>query len=385
VTDPEATFPGAADVELTSRALHAIGIAEGWLFSQPVADLLELFADPAPPDDGVEWLHLNEDLPVWVTEVLNESSDHGLDVRFAESLRRTMATEQRGAHLFNFRSRDGIEYRERPQNTPGNFDTRIATIVDDKATRLGLVTPGAPKRDTYAATLVLGGVYRSPLLRARYARMLRDEGVELGRVFLLGSPRFMISEPSEAIAVEDYAQGARDEFDLMIGAASAEFGWRAGDVRMECECADPSACCPRWPLSGHPHAATTPPEYTHERSVEFVGGGDRAKAVALSAHTSRPPYRPDTSDTLSFWARHASPKSGEPILVVTTQVFVPFQYFDALRRLFLPYGLDVDVVGFDGSWGDRPLTTEYLLQETLSAIRSARRLLVDACATLITT
>ena len=40
-------------------------------------------------------------------------------------------------------------------------------------------------------------------------------------------------------------------------------------------------------------------------------------------------------------------------------------------------------LGFGADWGDRPLTAEYLLQEVLSAIRSARRLLVDAAEILL--
>ena len=67
---------------------------------------------------------------------------------------------------------------------------------------------------------------------------------------------------------------------------------------------------------------------------------------------------------------------------MTTQVFVPFQEFDAYRRLFLDYGAEVDVVGFGGERGDRPLTAEYLLQETLSGIRSSRRMMVAAAEIL---
>lgn len=77
------------------------------------------------------------------------------------------------------------------------------------------------------------------------------------------------------------------------------------------------------------------------------------------------------------------PDDASSFLVVTTQVFVPFQRFEGLRRLYLPHGLRVDAVGLGADWGDRPLTTEYLLQETLSAIRSARRLLVDPVALLL--
>jgi len=70
------------------------------------------------------------------------------------------------------------------------------------------------------------------------------------------------------------------------------------------------------------------------------------------------------------------------VLVVTAQVFVPFQTFDGLRRRYLPFGVDIDAVGFRADRGDRPETAEYLLQETLSAIRSARRLVVAAAEVL---
>jgi len=70
----------------------------------------------------------------------------------------------------------------------------------------------------------------------------------------------------------------------------------------------------------------------------------------------------------------ASFTPGQTAIVVTTQVFVPFQTFDALRMLSLPHGVDVTAVGFGFERGDRPMTPEFELQEVLSGIRSARRL-----------
>src|SRR5262249_53318815 len=106
-------------------------------------------------------------------------------------------------------------------------------------------------------------------------------------------------------------------------------------------------------------------------------------AWVLSAHTGRPPYRPDTSDTFALWARCANPRLGQRILAVTTPVFVPFQTFDGLRRLYLPYGVDIDVIGYPADWGYPPKTAEYLLQEALSAVRSGRRLLIAAAQALM--
>jgi hypothetical protein len=216
------------------------------------------------------------------------------------------------------------------------------------------------------------------VLRARYAARLRAEGMGLGEISFLGSPRFLIDEPPERAVTREYAPDATDEFGLMLGAVRSEFGLAASAVTFLCGCPSAQRECPRWRYRGTPGAAGTPPEFTHERQATIVGTDGRVIGSVLSASTGRPPYRPDTSDTLGLWARCARPQPGERVLVVTTQVFVPFQMFDGIRRLYLPFGVDVDTVGFGAEWGDRPQTTEFLLQETLSAIRSARRLLVDA-------
>ena len=240
-----------------------------------------------------------------------------------------------------------------------------------------------PAHDSYDMTLILGGGFRSPLLRTRYAALLERQGVGLGDVYLLGSPRFLITnEPAERPVTSEYAPEATDEFDLMVAAATIEFGFSPQPMKFLCGCASSSTICPNWSHGDDPGAAEVPPEYTHERSTTLTSSVGEPRGSAISASTSRPPYRPDTSDTFALWSRYADPASGRRVLVVTTQVFVPFQRFDGLRRLYLPHGLSVDAVGFGAEWGDRPQSAEYLLQETLSAIRSARRLVVDAVAVL---
>lgn len=149
-----------------------------------------------------------------------------------------------------------------------------------------------------------------------------------------------------------------------------------------CGCPSTDRVCPNWRSSTVDGAEATPPEFTHERQARIVGGDGAGIGSVLSASTGRPPYRPDTSDTFALWARCAEPRLGQRVLVVTTQVFVPFQMFEGLRRLYVPFGLDVDTVGFGFQWGDRPKTAEFLLQEALSTLRSARRLLVDAAEVL---
>jgi hypothetical protein len=365
-----------------ARAQKVVDEVRSWAGSGAMTTLLGLVEDADVSDDA-PWLHLNEQLPEWLVDLL-ASTETARWTPPVQLLQSVIALEQRAADSFNFRSHDGSTYRERSEAIEADLDEATRARVVEYATSLGLVEPQRPAHDSYDMTLVLGGGFRSPLLRTRYAALLEREGIGLGDTYLLGSPRFLItSEPAEKPVTSQYAPNATDELDLMVAAATIELGLFPQPVIFLCGCHSASEICPNWPHRNDPGAAGVPPEYTHERSISLLSSDGGARGSAISARTSRPPYRPDTSDTFALWVRTADPAPGQRVLVVTTQVFVPFQGFDALRRLYLPRGLVVDTVGFGAEWGDRPLSAEYLLQETLSAIRSARRLLVDAVAILL--
>ncbi|MDL9978656.1 hypothetical protein [Microbacterium candidum] len=366
----------------TTRARNVVDEVRSWAGSDAMAALLAL-VERAGTDDDAPWLHLNEQLPVWLVKLLADTDGASSDptIQLVDSL---IALERRAADSFNFRSRDGSTYRERSEAVEADFDDATRARIVEYTATLGLVEATPPAHDTYDMTLILGGGFRSPLLRTRYAALLERQGIGLGDVYLLGSPRFLITnDPAERPVTSQYAPGAVDEFDLMVAAATSEFGLSPQPMTFLCGCASVSLICPSWRHRDSIGAAEVPPEYTHERSTSLTLSDGRVWGSAISASTSRPPYRPDTSDTLELLVRHADPTPGQRVLLVTTQVFVPFQRFDGLRRLYLPHGLNVDAVGFGADWGDRPQTAEYLLQETLSAIRSARRLLVDAVAILL--
>ncbi|TQS40321.1 hypothetical protein [Cryptosporangium phraense] len=363
------------------RAAEVFSTAGAWLLSDAMAGLIALFGERLPADrrggDDL-WLHLNEELPDWVAS----PTVPGLSAGQVDLLRRTLAIEREVADDFNFRDDPAGAYRERSQARTADFSDAVREQVLEFATTLGLVGTSEPRHRSYDRTLVLGGGYRSPLLRARYAAQLQRNGVDLGELSFLGSPRFLTEQPPEQPVADTYAPGATDEFDLMVGAAQTEFGLHPVAVEFVCGCASDADPCPAWPRRDSTHAPDTPPAFTHERRVDLVDSSGALRARAYSAGTGRPPHRPQTSDTFDLWARSAGPKAGERVLVVTTRVFVPFQTFDALRLLYLPYGLEPDVIGLGAEWGDRPETAEYLLQETLSGIRSARRLLIEAAETI---
>jgi hypothetical protein len=374
----------------SDRAGYASTLAEQWLFSPAMAALLGLFGEkmPAAGASGSSCADVslfNEKLPSWVSRVLADPRMElsGVSSDRLDALRRAFAIEQAAAAKFNFRAQNGGEYVERSQAVVAAFDQAKADRIVELADQLGLVTLRPPRYAEYAETLVLGGGYRRPLLRARHALGCREGGVDLGRLSFLGSARQLIEEPAERPAAEDYAPGAADEFDLLTGAARATFSASQTRLRFLCGCASAEGECPLWQSRIGAYDGQVPAAYTHERQVGLVDDAGRPVGSVLSASTGRPPHRPNTADTLELWARTAAPRPGQRVLVVTSQYFVPFQTFDCVRLLSLPHGVEVDVIGFDDQLPDRTELSGYLLMETLSATRSARRLLVDAIAAAV--
>ncbi|MDQ1742347.1 MAG: hypothetical protein QOE23_686 [Pseudonocardiales bacterium] len=339
--------------------------------------------DDAHPDSAVDetWLHLNEELPSWLVALhKGESGGVTLPDDVTDALRHALELEQQAAIRFDFRREDN-GYRERSQALSGEFDADTRARILELTTELGLVRPSQPEWTEHDRTLILGGAHRSPLQRATYAAHLESAGYQLGEPYFLGSPRLLMDQPDERARTADYAPGAVDEFDLMIAGAREAFGFSSEDVGFLCGCSTVEMICPQWPWRDTAAAAQTPPRFTHERAA-ILDRAAGAPGTVLSASTGRPPYRPDTTDTLALWARYAHPAAGERLLVVTTQVFVPFQTFDSLKRLYLAHGVEIDTVGYGADWSGREETPELLLQETLSGIRSARRLLVEAAQAL---
>ncbi|PWR11669.1 hypothetical protein DKT69_26175 [Micromonospora sicca] len=382
---------------VAERASLAFRAVETWLSGEVMRELLGVLGVRPGVDDPASWadsasavgrqLDVDEALPGWLVPVLRgaPATRNGLSAGQTWLLRRALAVERVASAHFNFRMSGGGTYRERWQAVAGDLAPDVRARVLDLADELGLVSPRRPRQRRYDHTLVLGGGFTSPLIRARHAAELRASGVGLGEISFLGSPRRLANGPPrpERLAVRHFAPNAADEFDLMVGAARAAFGASPAVVMYLCGCPSAEVRCPRWRCAGAAGAADTPAAYTHDRRVDLVDGGGHVLGSALSASTGRPPYRPDTADTMRLWAWCGDPRPGQHVLVVTSQVFVPFQTFDGMRRLYLPHNLEVDTVGVGTDWATNPRAAENLLQETLSAVRSARRLLVDAAGLLL--
>ena len=122
----------------------------------------------------------------------------------------------------------------------------------------------------------------------------------------------------------------------------------------------------------HPHRAWSSRTY---------GPAGLPPVRVLAAPSSEPDRRrAHTADTQRFWAEHVRLRAGDPVLMVTAPIYVPFQHCDALRTLAVPYGCGIDTVGVDPALAtparvpEPTLTPGRYLQEIRSAIRSMRAL-----------
>ena len=239
--------------------------------------------------------------------------------------------------------RNGLERAETEGET---FAPATDTLIRAAVTSLGLLGRQSPPERTYDHVLVHGGGVRTMVARAGLAAALLRDGVTASAVTGLGSERVLpAQEPvarerglpggvyTEGDAVDD---GLRLAFGL-TGPAEARSGT--------------SPAGQRWWVRSYP--------------------GARPPVQVLSAPSTRPGQRANTADTLTGWAAFLQPEpAGGRLLMVTSDLFVPFQHCDAVRLLGLRYGCAVDTVGYPNP---AARTWEYL-QELRSAIRAMQGL-----------
>ncbi|WP_431727438.1 hypothetical protein [Verrucosispora sp. TAA-831] len=249
--------------------------------------------------------------------------------------------------------------RERPEAREPDLDAGRRARVLAAADALGLVRPRPPAHTRYAHLVVLGGLAHACLRRVAYAaHLLRDRVDVTGEVAVLGSFR-PLSETERGTLADADVSGGDTEVDVLDSAVRRTFGLREPDSTDGVD-------------AGHPH---------HSWSSRTYRPTGLPPVRVLAAPSSEPQRRrAHTADTQRFWAEHARLSPGEPVLLVTAPIYVPFQHCDALRTLAVPYGCEIDTVGVDPARPDLDdlpeptLTPGRYLQEIRSAIRSMRTL-----------
>lgn len=372
---------------LLARARDSIEVAHRWVSSSSLRDLLSLAGRLVDPSFGPQLPPVQD---TYISERVGSIYRHSAAElspvlgKQRKILDFVLNIEKEAAKKLGFRGG-----KERFLAEQVLFEPETSAEIRRLCSKLGLITPNFPPRLRYAKTIILGAAYRTPLLRAQYAAHLARNGIKLGDLYFLGSPRPLVTDKAkpERPLTESYAFGAVDEFDLMAAAAESAMSVMAQEVKFLCGCTSDTRLCPAWQYRDQDGSVSVvPPAFTHDRVRTLLAIGSTnpiSCGAVLSASTSRPPARANTADTFELLARSADFQLGERVLVVTTQIFVPFQGFDAQRCLGLVTGAEVDTVGFGEDWYGQLWTTQQLLQETFSAIRSARRLIEAANEILI--
>ncbi|WP_225853917.1 hypothetical protein [Micromonospora sp. AMSO31t] len=260
-----------------------------------------------------------------------------------------------GLDDFSARHWDFRDGRERPDAREPAFDPATVGLVHETATALGLVRSLRPTLPRYAHLLVLGGLAHACLRRTAYAAHLARTGAGVaGEVAVLGSFRALSPVESRLLA-EVGVHGCATEVDALDAGVRLAFGV-AAPAEETGETAD------------HPHRAWS------SRTYRPVGLPPVRVLAAPSGEPDR--RRAHTADTQRFWAEHVRLRVGDPVLMVTAPIYVPFQHCDALRTLAVPFGCGIDTIGVDPALAapEPTLTPGRYLQEIRSAVRSMRAL-----------
>jgi hypothetical protein len=226
------------------------------------------------------------------------------------------------------------------------------------AVKMGLVDSMPPVNKEYDSILVLGGARMSCLFRMKYARDLCESyGIKAKEIVGLTGMR-PVAE-TERSATDTYAPEASTEFDLMCAAAQKIFSMSAiGQLEKK--------------LSDNLNNAWAVMQYAEEIPI-----------TVLAAPSSEPTKRrANTADTFSFWMKQKNKIQNQEtqnkrLLLVTSQIYVPYQQLEAVRILGLPHGYSIETVGFPREWSANlqgAQTAVNYLQEIRSALLSMEKI-----------
>ena len=264
---------------------------------------------------------------------------------------------------WDFRVKRNPQSQERNYLADGGATVRGRTLdreqVEVAAQALGLVDSVPVASHKVDHLVVLSGLVKACVNRTRYAAALMREGLEVGTVSVLAGHRHL-TDPEREDVIELGYEDIDDEALVAVAATMEAF------------------------QLGAPASSRTAPSEDHSAPAEwnFRSGAARHTwpgVEILVVPSSEPATRRvNTPDQLRYWAEHAAVGPEDEVLLVNTQIYVPFQHMDAIRILGLARQCGVTTIGVDPRTASIPLRTfgaESYLQEIRSALRSAVLLL----------
>lgn len=248
---------------------------------------------------------------------------------------------------------ESAEERARWLVRDNNLSEEQIELTMKAAETLGLIGSSIPTQQNYDYILVLGGARMSCLFRMKYAgELCRCGGIKVEKIAGLTGFRTVLESEREAANI--YAPKAITEFDLMRAALTKVFNPILIDSKQE--------------VLQDTNSSWAVEEYKGERTFSLI-----------AAPSTEPEYRrANTSDTFIFWQNQERIGRRKRILLITSQIYVPYQQMEAIRVLGIPYEHELETVGFPREWSNgmqglqKP---ENYLQEIRSTLLSIRKLL----------
>ena len=318
-TLPELTF--AAVPRLPAHGRKLAGPIRSWACAPALSTLVAAFGEIPPPTDTPL-----KDLLGWLDEF---------------------------SQRWDYRAGN-----ERNMASAAPLDQAVEGVVRRAAAALGMVGTSPPAASRYNHVLILGGLVRACLARPLHAaRLIIDGAIHVDEVTALGAFRELKGDEIELAATLGRV-GERDEFGAMDAGVRAAF---AVEHPVAEDGETSGVLGASWAVRDYRTAAGLP-------------------LRVVAAPSSQPGVRrANTADTYAWFASDvAKLRVGERILIVTTDIYVPYQHADALRMLALPYSVEVDVVGDRPGDLDPRLAQVFrphnYLQEIRSTIRALRAL-----------
>ncbi len=182
---------------------------------------------------------------------------------------------------------------ERHSAPPAGFTLFQVTALLGAAGPLGLLSTPPPGRAGYDITVILGGTVTGNELRSRLARDLSSAGTSLGTIVALTTDRPLT-------AAEGPQTGYQTESEHLTATLSSLLA--ASPVTQ-------------------PSAGQAPARRA------------RGEIRTMIARSSRPGARADTSDAIREFTRRVPGAERQQVLVVTSAIYVPYQFFAIIPPL----------------------------------------------------
>lgn len=317
-----------------------------------------------PPLEEERVEHIYEAIDKW----LRSSALSTLVKSFGSEIPSHLDTVDLGAWLLDFSERWDFRKMQREATAKdtgeasrwlvkdADITTSQRDLIEEAAKELGLIGIEIPGKNTYDFFWVLGGARLSCLLRPRLAaRLITEHALHCKAIALLASARPVSSTEREA--TDTYAPGAKTEFDLINRGAEREFNIEPSFSEERND--DATNANKSWIIRRYDKTGSLPP------------------VMSMCAPSSEPDTRRANSvDTYEFFFKQVQVAPGSSLLLVTSQIYVPYQQLEALRTVALKHNVIIETVGFPLAWsGNLQGMTgpSNYLQEIRSTIQSANR------------